>query len=78
MLETVGFVQFLDSLACQILNDDFKEVKLKDFNVVLTCLFENPNRCKQDFTDVEQYPLAPTSIGKRCTFQPLDLIEGSY
>ena len=46
-----------------------------------TCLDKNPRRKRQEFTDVEQYPLAPTLTRNRCGNQPLDFIainRGSY
>ena len=71
----------LESLDNQIWKDAFQEDKLSCLTVDFRSLPEKPRRDKQDFTVVEQYPLAPSSMVKRWKDQPLDFIEvlsGSY
>ena len=58
-------IHCLESLACQIWNEAFKEARLRDFKVSRTNLLGNPRRRRQDFRDVERYPLAPTSTAKK-------------
>ena len=65
-------IHSLESLAFQIWKEAFKEARLRDFKMGRTNLRGNPRRRRQDFRDVEQYPLAPTSTAKnrltnRCT-----------
>ena len=54
-------IHSLESLAFQIWKEPFKEARLRDFKVGRTNLPGNPRQKRQDFRDVEQYPLAPTS-----------------
>ena len=78
---TFSSSHLLQSVDIPIWKDAFKEDKLSFLIVDFRSLPEKPRRHKQDFTVVEQYPLAPTSIAKRWTDQPLDFIEvlsGSY
>ena len=54
---------------------------LNCFIVVLMVRFLKPKLLKQHKTDLEQYPLAPTSTANRSTFQPLlsiALFRGIY
>ena len=55
----------LQSLDNQIWNNAFKEDKLSFLIVEFRSLPEKARGNKQDFTAVEQYTLAPTSIAKR-------------
>ena len=65
----------LDELrANQMQKDACMTVDERPFKISLVDLASNPRRLKVDFVDVEQYPLAPTSIGKISTLQPCDLI----
>ena len=52
-------IHSLESLACQIWKEAFKEARLRDFKMGWTNLPGNPRRRRQDFRDVEQYLLAP-------------------
>ena len=52
-------IHSLESLASQIWKEAFKETRLRDFKMGRTNLPGNPKR-KQDFRDIEQYPLAPS------------------
>ena len=54
----------LESLACQIWKDVFKDARQRDFKMGRTNLPGNPRRRRQDFKDVEQCPQAPTSTAK--------------
>ena len=54
---------------------DLKKDKLNFLIVDFRSLPEKPRWNKQDFPVVEHYTLAPTSIAKRWTDQPLDFIE---
>ena len=50
----------LEFLSCQIWNEASKDVSLRDFKMDWTNLAGNRRR-RQDFKEVEQYPLAPQS-----------------
>ena len=54
--------------------EDFMHVKPTFLVVVKASLLENPNLLKHNVTDLEQYPLAPTSMANRSAPQPLDVI----
>ena len=58
-------IHSLESLACQIWKEAFIEARLRDFKMRQTNLPGNPRRRRQDFRDVDQYPLAPTSTAKK-------------
>ena len=55
----------LESLASQIWKEAFKDARLRDLKVGLTNLLGNRRQRRQDFRDVEQYPLTPTSTAKK-------------
>ena len=55
----------LESLASQSWKEAFKDARLRDLKVGLTNLLGNPRQRRQDFRDVEQYPLTPTSTAKK-------------
>ena len=55
----------LESLASQIWKEAFKDTWLIDLKVGLTNLLGNPRQRRQDFRDVEQYLLTPTSTAKK-------------
>ena len=57
-------IHSLESLACQIWKEAFKKTRLIDFKMDWTNLLGSPRQKRQDFRDVEQYPLAPTSTAK--------------
>ena len=68
-------------LASQIQKELSIEYLLICFVVVLMVQFLNPKLLKQHKTDLEQYPLAPTSTANRSTLQPLfsiTLFSGKY
>ena len=65
-------VQSLLLLATQIQNEHSIEDLLNFLIVFLIRVLLNPSFLKQHKTDLEQYPLAPTSIAKSSTHQPLD------
>ena len=58
-------IHSLESLACQIWKEAFKEARLRDFKMSRSNLPGNSRRRRQDFRDVEQYPLTPTSTAKK-------------
>ena len=58
-------IHSLESLACQIWKEALKEARLRDFKMGPTNLRGNPRQRSQDFRDVEQYPIAPTSTSKK-------------
>ena len=58
-------IHSLESLACQIWNEAFKGARLRDFKMSCVNLTEHPNRRRQDFRDVRQHPLAPTSTANK-------------
>ena len=60
---------FLDS---QIQNEHFIQDLLHFLIVFLVRVLLKPSFLKQHKTDLEQYPLAPTSTAKSSTHQPLD------
>ena len=66
-----GSAQSLLFLASQIQKEHSIDNLLKFFMVDLTSLLLKPSFFKQNNTDFEQYPLAPTSTAKRSTHQPL-------
>ena len=68
----VGGVQSLLFLASQIRKEHSIEDLLNFLIVFLMSLLLKPNFLKQHKTDLEQYPLAPTSTAKSSTHQPLD------
>ena len=59
-------------LASQIQNEHSIEDLLNFLIVFLIRVLLNPSFLKQHKTDLEQYPLAPTSTAKSSTHQPLD------
>ena len=65
-------VQSLLFLASQIQNEHSIEDLLNFLIVFLIRVLLKPSFLKQHKTDLEQYPLAPTIIAKRSTYQPLD------
>ena len=68
-------------LASQIQKKYSTEQLLKCFIVVLMVQFFEPKLLKQHKTKLDQYPLAPTSIANRSTFQLLlsiTLFRGMY
>ena len=68
-------------LASQIQKEHSIEHLLICFIVVLMVRFLKPKLLKQHKTDLEQYPLAPTSTANRSTLQPLfsiTLFSGKY
>ena len=68
-------------LATQILKEHSIEHLLICFMVVFIMRFLNSKLLKQHKTDLEQYPLAPTSTANRSTLQPLfsiTLFSGKY
>ena len=68
-------------LASQIQKEHSIEHLLICFIVVLMVQFFVPKLLKQYITDLEQYPLAPTSTANRSSFQPLfsiTLFRGVY
>ena len=74
-------IHSFESLPCQIWKEAFNEARLRDFKMGETNLPGNPRQRRQDFRDVEQYPLAPNSTAKKLTDQPLyliDVVKGSY
>ena len=58
-------IHSLESMACQIWKEAFKEARIRDFKMGQTNLPRNPRQRRQDFRDVEQNPLAPTSTAKK-------------
>ena len=58
-------IHSLESLAWEIWKEAFKEARLRDFKMGWTNLPGNPRQRRQDFRDVEQYPLAPTATPKK-------------
>ena len=56
-------IHSLESQACQIWKEAFKEARLR--LTYRTNLPGNPRQRRQNFRDVEQYPLAPTSTAKK-------------
>ena len=67
-------VQSLLLLATQIQNEHSIEDLLNFLIVFLIRVLLKPSFLKQHKTDLEQYPLAPTSTAKSSTHQPLDSI----
>ena len=67
-------VQSLLLLATQIENEHSIEDLLNSLIVFLIRVLLKPSFLKQHKTDLEQYPLAPTSTAKSSTHQPLDSI----
>ena len=67
-------VQSLLLLATQIQNEHSIEDLLNSLIVFLIRVLLKPSFLKQHKTDLEQYPLAPTSTAKSSTHQPLDSI----
>ena len=67
-------VQSLLFLASQIQNEHSIEDLLNFLIVFLIRVLLKPSFLKQHKTDLEQYPLAPTSTAKSSTHQPLDSI----
>ena len=65
-------VQSLLLLATQIQNEHSIEDLLNFLIVFLIRVLLKPSFLKQHKTDLEQYPLAPTSTAKSSTDQPLD------
>ena len=65
-------VQSLLFLANQIQNKHSTEDLLNFLIVFLIRVLLKPSFLKQHKTDLEQYPLAPTSTAKHSTHQPLD------
>ena len=65
-------VQSLLFLASQIQNEHSIEDLLNFLIVFLIRVLLKPSFLKQHKTDLEQYPLAPTSTAKSSTHQPLD------
>ena len=59
-------------LGSQIQKEHFIEDLIKFLIVLLISLLLKPSFLKQHKTDLEQYPLAPTSTAKSSTHQPLD------
>ena len=71
----------LSFLASQIQKEHSIELLLICFIVVLMVRFLKPKLLKQHKTDLEQFPLAPTSTANRPTLQPLfsiTLFSGKY
>ena len=67
--------------ASQIQKEHLIEYLLVCFIVVLMVWFHNPKLLKQYKTDLEQYPLAPTSTADRSRLEPLfsiTLFSGKY
>ena len=60
--------QPLSFLACQIQKEHSIEHVLSCFIVVLMVRFLKPKLLKQHKTDLEHYPLAPTSTANRSAF----------
>ena len=74
-------IHTLESLACQIWKEAFKNARLRDFKMGQSNIPGNARQRRQDFRDVAQYPLAPTSTAKKYTDLPLhliDVVKGSY
>ena len=74
-------VQSLLVLASQIQNEHSIEELLNVLIVFLIRVLLRPSFLKQYKTDLEQYPLAPTSTAKSSTDQPLDsmiVFEATY
>ena len=69
-----GRVHSLLFLASQIQKEHSIEDLLNFLIVFLMSLLLKPNFLKQHKTDLEQYPLAPTSAAKNSTHQPLDSV----
>ena len=67
-------VQSLLFLASQIQNEHSIEDLLNFLIVFLIRVLLKPSFLKQHKTDIEQYPLLPTSTAKSSTHQPLDSI----
>ena len=67
-------VQSLLFLASQIQNEHSIEDLLNFLIVFLIRALLKPSFLKQHKTDLEQYPLAPSSTSKSSTHQPLDSI----
>ena len=65
-------VQYLLFLASQVQNEHSIKDLLNFLIVFLIRVLLNPSFLKQHKTDLEQYPLAPTSTAKSSTHQPLD------
>ena len=65
-------VQSLLFLASQIQNEHSIEDLLNFLIVFLITVLLKPSFLKQHKTNLEQYPLAPTSTAKSSTHQPLD------
>ena len=68
----VEWVQSLLFLASQIQNEHSIEDLLNFLIASLIRVLLKPSFLKQHKTDLEQYPLAPTSTAKSSTDQPLD------
>ena len=73
-LLAVKGVQSLLFLASQIQNEHSIQDLLNFLIVFLIRVLLKPSFLKQHKTDLEQYPLAPTSTAKSSTHQPLDSI----
>ena len=73
-LRLVIEVHSLLFLASQIKKREFHGCLTKIFDVVLIRVLVKPSFLRQHKTDLEQYPLAPTSTAKSSTEHPLDSI----
>ena len=71
-LQLAAGFQCLLFLASQIQKEHSIEDLLNFLIVFLIRVLLKPNFLKQHKTDLEQYPLAPTSTAKSSTHQPLD------
>ena len=71
-LQLVSGFQCLLFLASQIQKEHSIEDLLNFLIVFLIQVLLKPSFLKQQKTDLEQYPLAPTSTAKSSTHQPLD------
>ena len=71
-LQLAAGVHSLLFLASQIQKEHSIEDLLNFLIVFLISLLLKPSFLKQHKTDLEQYPLAPTSTAKSSTHQPLD------
>ena len=58
-------IHYPESLACLIWKEAFKDARLRDFKMGWTNLPGNPRQRRQDFKEIEQYPLAYTSTAKK-------------
>ena len=71
-LQLAAGFQYLLFLASQIQKEHSIEDLLNFLIVFLIRVLLKPSFLKQNKTDLEQYPLAPTSTAKSSTHQPLD------